>query len=148
MTKLIPWKDQEINKLRKEIDHLFSRVWSGFGASVFPGERAGAPFIDVAETEKTLTLKAELPGINPDDLDISVEDDVLTISGEKYDENVEEKGYYHRVERTFGSFSRGIRLPCRVEVDRIQATYKKGILYIVMPKCKPESARKIKVKIT
>ncbi len=148
MTKLTLWKNQEMSKLRKDMDNLFSRLWSSFGVSVFPGERAGAPYIDLSEAEDTLTVKVELPGINPEDMNISVENDVLTISGEKYDENIEGNGYYHRVERRFGSFSRAVRLPCRVKVEEIKATYKKGILYIVMPKCKPEEPRSIKVEVT
>lgn len=148
MTKLTLWKNQEMNKLRKDIDHLFARLWSSFSTSVFPGETTGAPFINLSETEDALTVEAELPGINPEDLDISVINDILTIRGEKFEEAVEDRGYYHRVERRFGSFSRAIRLPCSVNVEEIKATYKKGVLNIFMPKCKPEKTHSIKIEFT
>ena len=141
MSELTLWKNKQMNKLRKDMDHLFGRLWTGFGAAVFPGESAGALFIDLSETEDTLTVRAELPGIDPDKLDISVISDRLSISGEKTDEAVESGVYYHRVERRFGFFSRTVRLPCMVKVEDIKVTYKKGVLNIVMPKCETEKAQ-------
>jgi HSP20 family protein len=147
MSELILWKNQEINKLRKDLDRLFTRLSSGFGAPLIPAHMGRGPIIDLSETEDTLILKAELPGIRPDDLDISVSDDRLTISGERSEERVEEDRHYHRIERRFGSFARTVRLPCKVEIEQIEATYKKGVLQISMPKCKADKQRDIKIQV-
>ena len=147
MSELILWKNQEMNRLRRDIDRLFSRMWSSFGISSFPGEAVTGPFIDLSESEDTLMVKAELPGINPEDLDISVIGTKLTISGEKSSETVEKSEYYQSVEKSFGSFSRTVRLPCRVKVEDIQATYKNGILQIIMPKLEREPSPAVRVKV-
>lgn len=147
MTELTLWKNREMSKFRRDIDRLFSRLWSDFGLSVFPGDLAGAPCVDVSETEDIVVINAELPGVDLEDVDLSLSERTLTISGEKKEEKVEKRSHYHRVERTYGSFSRSIPLPCKVEADQIDATFKKGILRIVMPKCKAEKGRSIKVKV-
>ena len=147
MSELILWKDQEIRRLRRDMDRLFSRLTTGFGVPLFPGAALGGLCIDLLETEDTLTLKVEIPGIDPDRLNISVTDDRLTISGEKGEEMISDSRYYRRVERRFGSFSRTIRLPCKVKIDDIEATYKKGILNIVMPKSKPEKRSGVRVQV-
>jgi HSP20 family protein len=94
-----------------------------------------------------LIIRAEIPSINPKDLDIIVTDNTLTIKGETR-QKIEKKGeaYYH-TERKYGSFSRSFQLPCRVMVDDVTATYKDGVLEIIMPKCKPEKMRKLKVAV-
>jgi HSP20 family protein len=147
MSELILWKNQEMNRLRRDMDRLFSRMWSSFGISSFPVEAVAGPFIDLSESQDTLMVKAELPGINPEDLDISVIGTKLTISGEKRSETVEKSEYYQSVEKSFGFFSRTVRLPCRVKVEDIQATYKNGILQIIMPKLEREPSPVVRVKV-
>ena len=147
MPGLIIWKNQEMNRLRRDMDRLFSRMWSSFGIPLLPGEAAGTPSIDLFERQDTLMVKAELPGINPEDLDISIIGTTLTVSGVKREETVEKSAYHHRVERRLGSFSRSVRLPCRVRVEDIKATYKKGILQIIMPKLELEDSRVVRVKV-
>lgn len=147
MPGLILWKNQEINKMKRDMDRLFDRVLNEFFMPLFPRTFREVPFIDLSETEDSLILKAEIPGIKPEDLEISIRDDVLSIKGEIKQEFVDDGENYHRSERRYGSFSRQLRLPCRVMIDDVKATYKKGILHIVMPKCKPEKARKIKIKV-
>ncbi|MBK5099720.1 MAG: Hsp20/alpha crystallin family protein [Desulfobacteraceae bacterium] len=147
MSELIIWKNQEMNRLRRDMDRLFSRMWSSFGISLLPGEAAGSPSIDLFESQDTLMVKAEFPGINPEDLDISIIGTTLTVCGVKREETVQKSAYHHRVERRFGSFSRSVRLPCRVRVEDIKATYKKGVLQIIMPKLELEDAREVRVKI-
>lgn len=147
MTGLIIWKNQEMNRLRRDMDRIFSRMWSSFGIRLLPGEAAGVPSIDLFESEDTLMVKAELPGINPEDLDISIIGTTLTVSGVKREEAVQRSAYHHKVEKRFGSFSRSVRLPCRVRIEDIKATYEKGVLQIIMPKLELEDSRKVRVKI-
>lgn len=147
MPGLIIWKNQEMNRLRRDMDRLFSRMWSSFGIPLLPGEASGTPSIDLFERRDTLMVKAELPGINPEDLDISIIGTTLTVSGVKREETVEKSAYHHRVERRLGSFSRSVRLPCRVRVEDIKATYKKGVLQIIMPKLELEDSRVVRVKV-
>lgn len=147
MPGLIIWKNQEINKLRRDMDRLFARLWDDFGMPHFPRPSRDIPFIDLSETEDDLILKAEVPGINPEDLDISITDDILTIKGEIKQGFVKENENYHRMERRYESFSRTLQLPCRVMIEDVEATYKEGILTIIMPKCKPETSQRVKIKI-
>ncbi|MFB0533339.1 MAG: Hsp20/alpha crystallin family protein [Desulfatiglandales bacterium] len=147
MPGLTIWKNQEINKLRRDMDRLFARLRDDFGMPHLPKIVRDLPFIDLSETEDDLIVNAEIPGINPEDLDISITEDILTIKGEMKQEFVEESENYHRMERQYGSFSRTLQLPCRVMIEDVKATYAKGILHIIMPKCKPERARAFKIKI-
>jgi len=147
MPGLIIWKNQEINKLRRDMDRLFDRLWNDFGMPHFTRPPRDIPFIDLSETEEDLILKAEIPGLNPEDLDIYITDDILTIKGEMKQELVKEGENYHRMERRYESFSRSIQLPCRVMIEDVEATHREGILTIIMPKCKPEITQKVKIKI-
>ncbi|MCP4668982.1 MAG: Hsp20/alpha crystallin family protein [Deltaproteobacteria bacterium] len=147
MSELVLWKDQEIRRLRRDMDRLFSRMRTGFGAPALPGMAFEGLFIDLLEREDTLAVKVEIPGIDPEDLEISVSHDRLTISGEKSEERIDDSRYHYRVERRFGSFSRTIRLPCKVETDNIKATYKKGVLSITMPKSKPEKRNRVRIRV-
>lgn len=147
MPELIIWKNQRMDKLRRDMDRLCTRVCDEFGIPLFLETAREFPSMDLSETEDTLILMAEVPNINPEDLDISITDDTLSIKGETEQELVEESGGYQRKEKRYGSFSRTLQLPCRINVDDVKATYKKGILNIVMPKCKPEQVREIKVKV-
>ena len=140
------WKNQEMNKLRKDMDRLCSRLLEDFGISLVPGTPTEAPSIDLSETESDLIIRAEVPGIDPKDLEISLTEDLLTIKGEVKRDFVEAGQSYHRIERKWGSFSRTFKLPCKVRLDDVEATYKKGILNIVMPKCK-DRTRKVKLKV-
>jgi HSP20 family protein len=147
MPELIVWKNERMDKLRKDMDRICTRVCDEFGIPLFLETAAELPAIDVSETEDSIILRAEVPDINPEDLDISITDDTLRIKGETKQERVEEAGGVQRTERRYGAFSRTLQLPCRIDMDDVKATYKEGILNIVMPKCSPEQAREIKVKV-
>jgi HSP20 family protein len=147
MSELIVWKRKEMNKMKRDMERLFDRFWSECGVGLFPGEVPEGPCMDVSETEDSVILKAELPGIDPKDVEVTVTDDRLIIKGEKKEETRKDDGLHHRVERKFGSFSRSVALPCRVSVDQIKATYKKGVLEVKMPKCGPGKAAAVKVKV-
>ena len=147
MSELVLWKDQEMRRLRKDMDRLFTRVRNCYGAPAWPGGSLEGLCIDLLEREDTLTVKVEIPGIDPGDLEISVTHDRLTISGEKCEERSDKGRYSYRVERRFGSFSRTIRLPCLVEIEDVEATYKKGVLDITMPKSKPEKKNQVRIQV-
>ncbi len=148
MPGLIVWKNQEIDRLRRDMDRLLARFWDDFGVPFFPRATRETFALELSETEDTLVLRAEIPGINPDDLEVSVTDDILTIKGDLRQDLVTEEEDYERRERRYGFFSRTIQLPCKVLMDDAKATYKDGVLSIVLPKCKPESRRGIKIKVT
>jgi len=147
MPGLIVWKTQYINRLKRDMDRMFDTMWGEFAPSQSPRIRERMPFIDLTETKNNLILKAEVPGVGPDDIEIDITDKILTIKGEARREIIEEEENSHRIERSYGSFSRSIQLPCRVIIDDIKAVFKNGILKITMPKCSPETARKIKIEV-
>jgi HSP20 family protein len=147
MPGLILWKKQEIDRLRRDMDRLLDRLWDDFRFPVLPRTAKEVPFIELSETEKALIVKAELPGLSPEDMDISITDDKLTIRGDFKEDRVDEgEGYQGRVRR-YGRFTRTIQLPCRILMDDVEATYKDGILNIVMPKCRVE-AREVRIRVT
>jgi len=133
--------------MRRDMDRLFARLWDDFGMSHFTRPSRDIPFIDLYETEEHLILKIEIPGLNPEDLDISITDNILTIKGEITKEFAKEREHYHRMERRYESFSRTLQLPCRIMIEDVEATYREGIVTIIMPKCKPEITKKVKIRI-
>jgi HSP20 family protein len=109
--------------------------------------QAWSPAVDVYEDEKKVVLKADLPDMDEKDIDIHVEDGYLTLKGErKYEKETKEENF-HRVERRFGTFSRSFALPENVDQEKIDASYKKGVLEVTLPKteAKPKNVRTIKV---
>jgi HSP20 family protein len=148
MTELIIWKNREINKMRKTVEQLFDRMWMDFGSSLSPAMTTLGPSVDISETANTVIVKAELPGIDINDVKISVTERTLSLMGEKRAEMARKGAQYHRLERRFGSFSRTIQLPCPINVEDIDATYEKGVLVIVLPKCGAKKGKPIKLKVT
>ena len=147
MSELTLWKNEQIEKFKRDIDQIFNRFWSDFGISLFAGEVSDGLFIKTTETEDTLVFKVVLPEVNPENLKVSVTNDTLTIQGKKEREDVEESMYYHRFAKKFDSFSRTVSLPCSVKPAGVRATYKNHVLTIVMPKLKHEKTRIIKIEI-
>lgn len=105
------------------------------------------PSLDLSETKNDIVVKAELPGIDTKDIDISLTNDVLSIKGEKKQEKEEKEEDYHFVERSYGSFTRSIRLPRDVQSDKISASYKNGVLKITLPKSEEAKKKEVKVKL-
>jgi len=104
------------------------------------------PPLDISETDESIIIKVEVPGIEPKDIDISVRGDILMIRGEKMAEKEEKGRSYHFIERSCGYFSRSVALPAVVKPDQAKAEYKKGVLEIVLPKYEKPAAKKIPVK--
>ena len=144
MTGIVPFKRRHgMLDVYRGLDDWFKRAFQDFAMFDLTTdfETDLAPPIDISEDSKAITVKAEMPGLDTKDLDITLEHGLLRIKGEKTEEKKEEDKYYHRVERRYGSFCRTIRLPGEVKSDKIDATYKNGILTIVLPKvveAKPE----------
>lgn len=151
---------QPFESLRQEIDRVFDDFgrgfWRPFGRSLLatvPLFRRGPslpamPAVDVAESEKTYEITAELPGMDEKNIEVKVVNGSLTIKGEKREEKEEKKKDYYLHERSFGSFERSFDIPEGVDADKIEASFKKGVLTVTLPK-KPEAqkpAKKIEVK--
>jgi HSP20 family protein len=146
--ELAPWRPfRELEKMRREMD----RLWDSFFEERprRRGEEIGEwlPSLDVSETKGDLVVKAEIPGIDPKDIDISLTNDLLTIKGEKKQEKEEKEENYHLIERSYGSFTRSIRLPKEVQSDKINASYKNGLLKITFPKSEEAKKKEIKIKV-
>ena len=143
ITRYDPLRD--IASLQDEVERVFRQ---SFGGDKAAASAAGAfsPALDVEETEDAFNLHVELPGVAADDVDVSLEENVLTISGERrfYDEK-EAEGF-RRIERHFGRFHRAVRLPDRVDPDRVAASYRDGLLMISVPKAEEAKPRRIQIQ--
>jgi len=143
------WPFRELDELREEMDRLFERT---FGRTVparraVPVVRGWAPVVDMFERENEVIVRAEIPGMSKEDIDISVLGNILIISGErKTEEEVKEDDYYC-CERSYGSFQRDISLPQGVDAENIKASYKNGILEVVLPKKEEAKPKKIEVAV-
>ena len=129
----------------RDLDDFFSRVFEN--QTVNEGtSQTWLPASDICETEDQVKIHLDLPGLNRDNLDIQLTDNnTLTIRGERKFEEVD-KTKYHRVERFYGTFARSFVLPSNVEADKISATFKDGVLEVVLPKAESAKARKITIK--
>ena len=156
----VPQMWQPFESLREEIDRLFDDFgrgfWRPFGRSLLSAEPlfrseltlATMPAVDVVESEKAYELTAELPGMDEKNIEVKVVNGNLTIKGEKQEEKEEKKKDYYLHERNFGSFERSFGIPEGVDADKIEASFKKGVLTVTLPK-KAEAqkpAKKIEVK--
>jgi len=136
---IIPWKPFN------EIDRFFSD--EDWFLPVLPRFQAG-PVMDVYETDKNVVAEVNLPGVDPEKVDVSVKNGVLRVSGASEEKSEEKKKGYWRKEIRKGSFERAIRLSSEVQEDKVDATYEKGVLKIVIPKTKEKAAeKKIKIKV-
>jgi len=135
-----------LSSLQEQVNRMFE--------SAFPGRAdasamtAWAPSVDIYETENELVLKADLPDVSEKDLDIRVENNMLTIHGErKFEQKVKEENYL-RIERTYGSFSRSFSLPNTINTEAIKADYKNGVLTVEIPKRAESKPKQVKVNVT
>lgn len=112
----------------------------------FASEKFIVPAFDVSETDEHIIVKADLPGVDVKDIDISIVGNVLTVKGEKKQEKEEKGESYHRIERSYGSFSRSISLPAEVNPEAVEAVYKDGVLKLTIPKAEKSKPKKIEIK--
>ena len=136
-----------IDRLRDEFDRALQNWWGengGFEQGIATSE--WQPRVDIAETETALEVKVDLPGIKPDDVEISVTDDRLTIQGERKEEKETKDKTVHRIERSYGSFHRSIALPAGTKADEVSAESDNGVITITLPKPAESKATRIAVK--
>jgi len=134
---------EELATLRNRMDQLFSRMFTEEPITTADW----MPVSDVVEAKDEIMIKAELPGINPKDIDVEVENGVLTMKGERKAETKKEEEGYRRIERSYGSFLRTFTLPPNVDADKISATFVNGVLEVHLPKKEGAKPRSIKVEV-
>jgi HSP20 family protein len=141
---LVRWDPiRELDSLQGDMNRLFDRFFEGRAPNGV--SRRWIPAMDLVETEDHLVLRGDLPGMTEDDVDIEIKDNVLTVSGERKAEHDERGEGYHRVERSFGRFSRSLSLPQGIEPDKVEAKFENGVLEVQIPK--PAEAKPTRVQI-
>jgi HSP20 family protein len=132
--------------MNRLLEDTLSRCRYGWDTELAAGH--WMPSVDIYETEQELVLKADLPDVDPKDVDIRIENNTLTIKGErKAQKEVNEENYY-RVERSFGSFARSFQLPNTIDADKVKAEFSKGVLKLTMPKREESKPKQIKVSVS
>lgn len=145
LKQLAPFGDFE--RMRREMDHLWDSFIEGGPRSRAEEEGEWLPALDLAETVNEFVVKAEMPGLVPKDIDINLSDNLLTIKGEKKQEREEKEENYHLLERSYGAFTRSIQLPAEVKHEKIAASFKNGILKVVLPKSEETRKKEVKIKV-
>lgn len=142
-----PHEARSLCTFRDEMDRLFDSFFTpAQGAAATGPADAWAPALDISENEEALTIRADLPGIDAENVEISLNGDVLTIAGEKTEETESGEGGHHVRERRFGAFSRSVRIATPVDTENVDAHAKNGVLTITLRKLNPEKPRRIAVR--
>ena len=150
MFDVLPWnrnKNKQAKKFRRDVENMYEQFFEpGFMPSSFIlGKSKWAPKLDIREGKKDITIKAEVPGIEAKDFDISLDGRMLTIRGQKKEEEKEKEETYYRVERSYGYFSRAIELPADVDPNKVEASYKRGVLKVKLRKTKSSQTKRIQI---
>ncbi len=145
---VVTWSPfRDLVNMQKDLGHVFDSLFSDFDSDGSIASR-WAPRVDVMEHKDAYTIKAELPGVSKNDVRIVLQENVLTIRGEKKQESEQKDANYHRVERAYGSFERSFTLPTSVKSEKIDASYKDGILTVTLPKVEEAKPKEIEVKVS
>jgi HSP20 family protein len=144
---LISWRPSgELSALQREMNRLFEQFFDGLpGLDI--ASRGWTPRLDMAEMKDSLIITAELPGLEAKDVEVAIAGDTLTIKGEKKQDHEERDETHHVMERTYGTFSRMVRLPAPVAADKIKATFKNGVLTISLPKTEAAKQKAIPINV-
>jgi len=126
----------------RDIFELMENFWG----DDLPSPAGAYPSVDISETKDQVLVKAELPGMEPADVDLTIERDTLIIRGEKKQESEEKNENYHRVERSYGSFNRSIPLPVKVDAEKVSAGFKNGVLTVTMPKDESTQPKRVSIE--
>jgi len=138
----------QLFNMQKEMNRLFDNLFQPENADDFPlAASAWSPAVDIAESDAAFVVKMELPGVAKEDVRITMEQNILTVKGEKKQEKESKTPDYHRVERSYGSFQRSFTLPSTVTADRVDASFRDGILSITLPKAEASRPKEIEVKV-
>jgi HSP20 family protein len=147
MANLVRWDPvRDMVSLREAMDRLFEESFVRPRNWPATAEGVATLALDVLETQDEITVKASIPGMKPEDIDISVTGDTLTIKGETQEEKEEKDGNYHLRERRYGAFQRSVVLPTLVNADKAEAEFKNGVLTLTLPKVEEVKPKSIKVK--
>jgi HSP20 family protein len=146
---IVRWEPfRDLLTSQREFDRFFREAFSPAMGGGEVSTRTWAPPVDIYENGDNLVLKAELPGVNPDDVEIRVEDNTLYLKGDrKFEKEVKEQNY-HRVERSYGTFTRTFSLPNSIDADKVAANYKDGVLTLTMPKKEEAKPKTIKINVS
>jgi len=148
MTTLARWTPlRDAFRLHNEMNRLFDFGLPTYGAEGENLATGWAPPVDIYEDTEGLTMRAEIPGFNPGDIDLNIENNTLTLKGERKLEKEDKKENYHRVERFYGTFSRSFSLPSTVDTEKVRADSKNGVLTIFLPRREETKPRQIQVKV-
>jgi HSP20 family protein len=146
---LIRWEPAtELNTIQNEMNRLFNTFFDApNGQSGGSPNRRWIPAMDLVETADHYVLRADLPGLSDEDVNVQLEDNVLTVSGERQAERKSEEEGYHRLERAVGAFSRSLTLPDGVDPDSIHASFARGVLEVTIPKPEQKKPRQVRIKL-
>lgn len=137
---------RDILNIQDEMSRLFNAFFTRTSDRTEGRTLSWSPLVDISETDDKIKVTAEVPGMKKDDIKISIQDNVLTLKGEKKQEKEEKDKNSHRVERAYGAFERSFSLPASVQTDKVKASYKEGVLTISLPK--PEEAKPKEIDIS
>lgn len=132
---------------QEDMNRLFRRGWLRGADGGLAEAGAWAPAVDIYETEGSLVVEAELPGVDSKDIDVSIDEGVLTLKGERRLEKEVKEENYHRVERAYGVFQRSVRLPSDVDAEAIKANFDSGVLKVSVPKVEPKRPKSIPIEV-
>jgi HSP20 family protein len=145
---LIRWEPvRELGTIQNEMNRLFNSVFDTATPANGSTFRRWIPAMDLVETESSYVLTADLPGLSQSDINIELDDNVLTVSGERKAEHEDRKAGYYRVERSYGSFRRSLTLPEGVDADAVKATFENGVLEVTVPKPAQQAPRKVQIAV-
>jgi HSP20 family protein len=148
MTTIVRWDPyRDVGTLQERMNRLFDEMWGRGRREDESVTGNWMPSVDVKETKDALQIFAEVAGVDPKDVEVTVESGVLTLKGQRNFEKAVEGEAYHRVERAYGSFERSFTLPTNVEPEKIQATYRNGVLQLSLPKREEAKPKSIAIKI-
>lgn len=145
---IVRWDLDAFPGAQEDLNRVFRRGWlRPAGTEGSPPGGAWSPAVDIYETGDSFVVEAELPGVDPREIDVSIDEGILTVKGERKLESEVKEENYHRVERAYGTFQRSMRLPSEVEADKVKAEYDGGVLKVTVPKTEPKKPKSIPIEV-
>ena len=146
---IVRWEPfRDLLSTQDRFNRLFTETFSrAFGDEELPA-KSWAPAVDIFENDNNIVLKAELPDVDPKDVEVRVEDSTLYLKGERKFEKEVKEDNYHRIERSYGSFARSFALPGSIDSDKVEASYKDGLLTLTIPKREEAKPKTIKINVS
>jgi HSP20 family protein len=146
---IVRWEPfRDLVTTQESFNRLFNDTFGRFLGEESRGTQTWAPAVDIYENDQNLVLKAELPGFDPKDVEVRVEDGTLYLKGERKFESDVKQENFHRIERSYGSFTRTFSLPSSITVDNVTAEFKNGLLTLTLPKKEEAKPKTIKIQVT